>query len=80
MAANIDTVFIMQSLNNDFNLRRLERYLIASWESGAMPVVVLTKNDLCEDEEIKMNEVFSVAQGIDVYSVSAITGRGNGAP
>ena len=49
VAANIDTVFLCMSLNNDFNLRRLERYLAVAWESGADPVVLLTKADLCED-------------------------------
>ena len=49
VAANIDTVFLCMSLNNDFNLRRLERYLAVAWESGAAPVVVLTKADLCAD-------------------------------
>ena len=47
VAANIDTVFLCMSLNNDFSLRRLERYLAVAWESGAQPVVVLTKADLC---------------------------------
>lgn len=49
VAANVDTVFIIQSLNRDFNMRRLERYLIAAWESGAVPAVVLTKADCCDD-------------------------------
>lgn len=49
VTANIDTVFLCMSLNNDFNLRRLERYLTISWDSGATPVVVLTKADLCSD-------------------------------
>ena len=47
VAANIDTVFLCMSLNNDFNLRRLERYISIAWSSGAVPVVVLTKSDLC---------------------------------
>ena len=47
VASNIDTVFICMSLNSDFNLRRLERYLAIAWSSGALPVVVLTKADLC---------------------------------
>ena len=46
VAANIDTVFICMSLNNDFNVRRLERYLSVAWNSGAMPVIVLTKEEL----------------------------------
>jgi ribosome biogenesis GTPase len=76
VASNVDTVFIMQSLNNDFNMRRLERYLISVWESGAVPVVVLTKSDLCEDVDIKMSEVFAVAAGADIYAISSITGDG----
>ena len=49
-----------------FNLRRLERYISIAWESGAMPVIVLTKSDLCDDLENKLSEVSSVAFGIDV--------------
>ena len=49
MAANLDTVFLCMALNGDFNLRRLERYLSIGWDSGATPVVVLTKADLCEN-------------------------------
>ena len=49
VATNIDTVFICMSLNHDFNLRRLERYLSIAWDSGAIPVIVLTKSDLCQD-------------------------------
>ena len=76
VAANIDWVFIMQSLNHDFNLRRLERYMIAAWESGAMPVVVLTKSDLCEDVESKINEAFQVAVGANIHAVSAVSRQG----
>ena len=47
VASNIDIVFICMSLNNDFNLRRLERYLAIAWDSGAIPIIVLTKSDLC---------------------------------
>ena len=54
VATNIDTVFICMSLNNDFNLRRLERYLSIAWDSGAIPVIVLTKSDLCEDIEVSL--------------------------
>ena len=49
VAANFDYVFIMLSLNNDFNLKRTERYLTAAWQSGAMPVIIMTKRDLCSD-------------------------------
>ncbi|MPW27359.1 ribosome small subunit-dependent GTPase A [Alkalibaculum sp. M08DMB] len=66
VAANIDTVFICMSLNNDFNLRRLERYLSIAWDSNAVPVIVLTKSDLCEDLQQRLLDVNSVAIGVDV--------------
>ncbi|MDD4316546.1 MAG: ribosome small subunit-dependent GTPase A [Clostridia bacterium] len=71
IATNIDTVFICMSLNNDFNLRRLERYLSIAWDSGAVPVIVLTKSDLCEDICQKLAEVNSVAIGVDVLVTSS---------
>ncbi len=70
VAANIDIVFICSSLNNDFNLRRLERYLSIAWNSGAMPVVVLTKSDICDDTEEKLAEASDVAIGADVLVTS----------
>lgn len=72
VAANIDTVFLCMSLNNDFNLRRLERYLAVAWESGADPVVVLTKADLCEDLPRKQLEVESIAVGVNVLTTSSL--------
>ena len=72
VAANIDTIFICMALNNDFNLRRLERYLSASWESGSVPVVLLTKADLCEDLDSKLVQVQSSAIGVDILTTSAI--------
>ena len=72
VAANIDTVFLCMSLNNDYNLRRIERYLAAAYDSGASPVIVLTKADLCDDVEIKISEIQSVAFGVDVLAVSSI--------
>jgi ribosome biogenesis GTPase len=72
VAANIDMVFICMSLNEDFNLRRLERYLALTWESGATPVVVLTKADLCEDVVRKVHAVNSVALGVDLIVTSAM--------
>ncbi|WP_102346071.1 ribosome small subunit-dependent GTPase A [Bacillus sp. Marseille-P3661] len=66
VATNIDTVFICMSLNNDFNLRRLERYLSIAWDSGAIPVIVLTKSDLCKEIEVRLNEISSIALGVDV--------------
>ena len=72
VAANIDTVFVCMSLNNDFNLRRLERYLAATWESGADPVVVLTKADLCEELPRRQSEVEAIAMGVPVLTTSAM--------
>ena len=72
VAANIDTVFLCMSLNNDFNLRRLERYLAVAWESGADPVVVLTKADLCEELPRKQLEVESIAMGVNVLTTSSL--------
>jgi ribosome biogenesis GTPase len=76
VAANFDYVFIMQSLNFDFNLKRLERYLTLAWQSGAVPVVILTKADLVEDYSEQMWAAQRVASGADVYAISAITGFG----
>ncbi len=79
VAVNVDYLFICMSLNNDFNLRRLERYLIMGWDSGANPVIVLTKADLHEDEEYinsKIEEIQAVAFGVDVCVVSSVSGKG----
>ena len=72
VAANIDTVFICMSLNRDFNLRRLERYLARAWDSGASPVVVLTKADLCPDPGHFIRQVESVAFGVDILLCSVL--------
>ena len=72
VAANIDNVFICMSLNNDFNPRRLERYLSICWDSGASPVVVLTKADLCENTDEKLLAAETVTMGADVIVTSAI--------
>jgi ribosome biogenesis GTPase len=76
VAANIDTIFICMSLNNDFNLRRLERYLSIAWDSGAVPVVVLTKSDLCDDVSAMLSEIQKIAIGLDVVVTSSMTGDG----
>ena len=76
VAANIDTVFLCMSLNNDFNLRRLERYLAAAWESGAAPVVLLTKADLCQDLPRKQSEAASIAMGASVLTSSVMDADG----
>jgi len=76
VAANVDVVFLTAGLDGDLNVRRLERYLTLGWESGASPVVVLTKLDLCEDVDAAMLEVESVAVGVPVHAVSNVTGEG----
>lgn len=73
VAANFDYVFIFQSLNYDFNLGRLERYLTLAWQSGGIPVVVLTKADLVEDFEALKQDVERLSIGVDVVAVSSVT-------
>jgi ribosome biogenesis GTPase / thiamine phosphate phosphatase len=72
VGANIDTVFLVTSLNQDFNLRRLERYLVVALESGASPVIVLSKADLCDQVEEQLAEIQTVAKGIPVHAISVI--------
>lgn len=76
IAANVDTVFLVQSLNRDLNPRRLERYLALLWESGAEPVVVLSKGDLCPDPAPLAAEVESAAPGVSVRVTSALAPNG----
>lgn len=76
IAANIDTVFLCMSLNRDFNLRRMERYLSIAWESGAVPVIVLTKSDLCTDTAGRLSEVSCVAAGADIIVTGAVEQNG----
>ena len=76
VAANFDYVFIMQSLNMDFNPKRLERYLTLGWQSGATPVILLTKADLVEDYWEYLTQVERVASGVNTHVVSAHTGYG----
>lgn len=71
VAANIDIVFLVGGLDGDFNPRRIERYLVVAWESGATPVVVLNKADLVSDPERHVAEVEAVAPGVRVHAVSA---------
>lgn len=74
VAANIDTIFICMSLNNNFNIRRLERYLSVTYGGGAMPVVVLTKADLCPDVADRISEVRNAAPEVDILAVSSLSG------
>jgi ribosome biogenesis GTPase len=76
VGANVDVVFIVVSLNLDLNVRRLERYLAVAWESGAEPVVILSKADLVDDPTPILAEVERIAVGAAILTVSAIDGRG----
>jgi ribosome biogenesis GTPase len=76
VAANVDVVFVVCGLDANYNVRRIERYLTLAWESGAQPVVLLTKADLCEDVAARVYEVESVAFGIPVHPLDAPHGDG----
>lgn len=76
LAANVDVVMVVAALNEDFNLRRIERTLALIWESGARPVVVLNKADLAEDVDDARHAVTGSAPGVDVHAVSAVDGTG----
>lgn len=71
VAANVDTVLLCMALNGDFNLRRMERYTAVAWESGAVPVIVLTKRDLCASAAMRAAEASAIAPGVDVLTVSS---------
>jgi ribosome biogenesis GTPase len=76
MAANVDTALLVAGLDNDFNLRRIERYLAVAWSSGINPVVVLNKADLADDVDGRLVAVDAIAPGIATVPVSARTGDG----
>lgn len=76
VAANVDTVFAVHGLTKPVNVRRIERELVLVWESGAVPVVVLSKLDLCDDPEAARRAAEEVARGVDVHLVSGVTGEG----
>lgn len=76
LAANVDTVFVVTSMNADFNVRRVERYLSVAWESGAWPVVLLSKADLAADPASFVAAAAAVAAGVDVIPVSIVSGEG----
>src|SRR5262245_45010925 len=71
VAANIDTVFLVMGLDGDFNPRRIERYLSMAYESGASPVVLLTKADIADDVPEALAEIERVAIGTPVHAISA---------
>lgn len=76
IAANIDTLFFVMSLDNDFSLRRIERYLTVGWNSGATPVILLNKTDLCSDLNEKLTEIEKISMEVDIYSISAAKNEG----
>ena len=76
LAANVDTVFLVGGLDGDFNPRRIERALVLAWESGAVPVVLLNKADLCAEADARGREVEAVAPGVPVHVVSGRSGDG----
>src|SRR5688572_32558201 len=67
VAANIDTVFLVMGLDHDYNPRRLERYLLMSYESGATPVILLSKADMADDLPARIAEVAAIAPGTPVH-------------
>ena len=76
VAVNFDYVFILSSLNQDFNISRIMRYLTQAWQSGGQPVVLLTKADLAEDADALADSVRRIAPGVPVHAVSSYTGFG----
>jgi ribosome biogenesis GTPase / thiamine phosphate phosphatase len=76
IAANVDTVCLVSGLDSDFNPRRIERYLTIAWESGARPVIILNKADMCREVPIRIVEAMSLAPGVPVLVASAMEGRG----
>jgi ribosome biogenesis GTPase len=76
MASNVDVALLVAGLDNDFNLRRIERYLAIAASSGIKPVVVLNKADLADDVDGRLVAVDAIAPGVDTVAVSAWTGQG----
>ncbi len=76
LAANIDAVFLLAALDRDFNARRIERALALIWSSGAQPVLLLSKVDVCAAPEAAADEARAVAPGVPVHLISALVGTG----
>ncbi|MGZ4867735.1 MAG: ribosome small subunit-dependent GTPase A [Candidatus Angelobacter sp.] len=76
IAANVDLLFIVCGLDHDYNLRRLERYLVAAVQSGAKAMIVLNKADLCADPEARVAEVHAIAGEVPVVAISALSAVG----
>ncbi len=76
IAANIDAVFIVTGLDDNFSPSRIERYLLLAWNSGASPVIVLNKADLCDDLDEKTEQIRAIATGAPIHVVSALNNSG----
>lgn len=76
LVANVDTIFLVAALNEELNPRRIERYLTVIWDSGAQPVLLLNKADLCDDAGDIMNYMQEIALGVNIHVLSAIEGGG----
>jgi ribosome biogenesis GTPase len=76
LAANVDTAFLVMGLDRDYNPRRIERALVLAWESGAEPVILLNKADLCDDVEARRVEIEAAAPGVPVRVIAAKPGEG----
>lgn len=75
IAANIDIAFLCMSLDNNYNLNRLERYISIAWDSGAIPIILLTKADKCKEVSIRLNQIENIAIGIDIIVCSAFDNK-----
>lgn len=78
IASNIDYAFIVSALDHDFNLRRIERYITLTWESGSNAVIILNKADQCEDIETQVAKVKAISLGAPIHPISCFTGQGFG--
>ncbi|MDD3051293.1 MAG: ribosome small subunit-dependent GTPase A [Candidatus Cloacimonetes bacterium] len=76
ISVNVDTIFLVISMDRDFNLRKIERYLTMIWDSGANPVIVLNKSDLTSHPEEYINDVQAITMGLPVISMSAAQKNG----
>lgn len=76
VAANVDIIFLVMAVDENFNIRRLERYLLVAWNSGAMPIIILNKIDMCSDLEQKLYEVEGIAAGVQIHCISALNKEG----
>ena len=76
MVANLDYLFIVTSMNDDFSVSRIARFVATSIQGGCKPVAILTKADLCPDKEAFVGKVRELCGNLEVYCVSALTGEG----